>query len=57
MNLSQIAEHNKLFPDIEVTPLGQPVFKSFKQHDKYLEKTGFYKSKKKVDGRIKRRIA
>jgi hypothetical protein len=57
MNPNQIAEHRELFPDIKVTPAGQPVFENYKQHDAYLEKTGFTKAPKKIDGRKKKRIA
>ena len=57
MNPNQIAEHRELFPDVEVTPVGQPKFTSFKQHNSYLEKTGFRKVEQKVDGRHKKRIA
>jgi predicted RNA-binding Zn-ribbon protein involved in translation (DUF1610 family) len=57
MNPNQIAEHRELFPSIKVTAAGQPVFEGFKQHDEYLEKTGFHKCTKKVDGRKKERIA
>ena len=56
MNPDQIPEHRERFPDVEVTAAGQPVFKSFKQHEAYLKKTGFYKAEKKVDGRHKKRI-
>lgn len=44
MNPSQIAEHKKHFPDVEVTPDGCPVFTNYRQHDEYLEKTGFVKN-------------
>ena len=39
----QIAEHRRMFPDIEVTPDGCPVFDNYAKHDAYLEKTGFMK--------------
>ena len=48
MNPNQIAEHNKLFPDIEVHSDGRPQFNNFKQHDDYLEKVGFVKKPKKI---------
>lgn len=47
MNPSQIAAHRKLFPDIEVTKQGQPVFDSYKKHQAYLDKTGFFKAPKR----------
>jgi putative FmdB family regulatory protein len=43
----QIAEHKQLFPDIQVTSEGQPVFDNYSQHNKYLEKTGFRKKRKR----------
>ncbi|KKN71911.1 hypothetical protein LCGC14_0415570 [marine sediment metagenome] len=54
MHPSQIAEHNKLFPDIKVHKDGRPQFDNFKQHDDYLEKTGFVKctQRKKRRGKI-----
>jgi hypothetical protein len=43
MSPEQIGEHRRLFPDVQVTPDGCPVFTSFSQHDAYLKKTGFQK--------------
>ncbi|GAH08477.1 unnamed protein product [marine sediment metagenome] len=45
---SQITEHKKVFPDVEVTPEGQPVFTNYKQHQKYLDKAGFVKQPQKT---------
>ncbi len=45
MNPNQIAEHRRMFPDIEVTPVGQPVFDNFEKHEAYLKATGFRKKK------------
>jgi len=39
----QISEHKRLFPDIQVTSEGQPIFENYKQHDNYLKATGFRK--------------
>jgi len=50
MNPSQIPEHNRMFPDIEVLPDGRPVFDKFSSHEAYLKKTGFVK----LPGRQKR---
>lgn len=47
VSIDQIEEHKQMFPDIEVTKEGQPVFRNFKQHEAYLKKTGFVKSPKK----------
>lgn len=46
---SQIEEHRKLFPDVNVLPDGRPEFTSVKNRDNYLKKTGFVKRTK---GRI-----
>jgi putative FmdB family regulatory protein len=47
MNPEQIPAHKKQFPNIDVTPQGQPVFDNFKQHDAYLNKCNFKKVPKK----------
>lgn len=41
---TQIAEHNRLFPDIKVRADGVPVFENFKAHDDYCKKTGVEKA-------------
>lgn len=43
MNPEQIPEHRHMFPNIEVTSEGQPVFDNFVDHDAYLNKCGFQK--------------
>ena len=48
INPEQIAEHKKEFPDVGVLPDGRIEFNSFRQHDRYLKKTGFYKHPKKI---------
>lgn len=48
----QIAEHRQLFPDVEVLPDGRPEFTSVRQHEKYLDKTGFYKRPQKIRSRL-----
>lgn len=45
---SQVAEHKRLFPDIEIDQELRPVFTSYQQHNDYLEKTGFVKLPQKV---------
>jgi len=50
----QIPEHRKHFPDVEVTPEGQPVFDNFKKHEDYLQKTGFVKERQKLKPKGKR---
>ena len=55
MNPNQIAEHRRLFPNIEVTKVGQPVFDNYVDHDAYLKKCNIVKkpkSKKRRGQRI-----
>ena len=42
---SQVEEHRRHFPDIELDNECRPVFSNYKQHDAYLEKTGFRKKR------------
>jgi hypothetical protein len=53
INPEQIPEHKKTFPDIKVTPEGQPVFDNYSDHEKYLKKCNIEKvpQKKKKRGR------
>lgn len=51
---SQVAEHKRLFPDIPIDKQCRPGFDSYKQHDAYLEKTGFIKAPQKVRKRGRR---
>lgn len=51
---SQIPEHRKLFPSVEVTSDGLPCFTSPKQQEKYAEKSGFYKKRQRQKARGKR---
>lgn len=48
INPDQIKEHHEKFPDVDVLPDGRIKFTSFRQHDKYLEKTGFTKISQKT---------
>ena len=48
----QIAEHHEKFPGVDVLPDGRLQFNSFRQHDRYLEKTGFVKVSQKIRHRI-----
>jgi hypothetical protein len=50
----QILEHRKMFPDIEVTSEGQPVFDNFSDHEAYLKKCNFEKVPQKVKKRGKK---
>lgn len=54
VSVDQIDEHKQAFPDVDITKEGQPVFRSYKQHDAYLEKTGFIKSPQKKKRREKK---
>jgi len=44
----QIAEHNKLFPGVEVRDDGCITFDDYKQHDDYLKRSGFHKEPQKI---------
>jgi len=48
INPSQIPEHKKRFPNIEITPDGRPIFDNFTKHENYLQATGFVKHKQKI---------
>ena len=55
MNPNQIAEHRRMFPNVQVTKEGQPVFDNFTEHEAYLKKCNIVKkpkSKKKKGKRI-----
>lgn len=54
----QIAEHRRMFPNIQVTKEGQPVFDNFSDHEAYLKKCNVVKGKgKSRKGSKGRRIA
>jgi len=40
-------EHRTLFPDVELTSEGQPIFTSVKQQQKYCERCGFEKKEQR----------
>lgn len=50
----QIQEHKRTFPDIRVDDQGRPGFDNFRQHNSYLEKTGFVKAPQKIRKKGKR---
>jgi hypothetical protein len=55
MNPNQIAEHRRMFPNVQVTKEGQPVFDNFTEHEAYLKKCNIVKkpkSKKKKGKRM-----
>jgi len=52
---SDIPEHRKLFPGVDVTPEGQPMFTSARQQEKYAEKSaGCYKKAQKTKSQLGR---
>ena len=48
VNIDQIAEHKKQFPDVRITDEGQPVMENYAQHEKYLTDSGFIKPQSKT---------
>ena len=53
---TQVAEHKRLFPNIEIDSEGRPVFDNYKDHDAYLEATGFAKSPQKIRHKFQKKI-
>ena len=53
---SQIAEHKREFPDIEVQSDGRPVFDNYAKHQKYLDACGVMKHPQRIRRRGKRII-
>jgi len=49
----QVAEHQRLFPDVKIDSECRPILENYKQHDAYLEKTGFIKHPQKQKKRGK----
>jgi hypothetical protein len=50
----QIPEHRKMFPNIEVTKEGQPVFDNYSDHEAYLKKCNCEKAPQKKKKRGKK---
>jgi len=48
VSVAQIDEHKTTFPDIKVDSQGRPGFDTVKQHDDYLNQTGFVKATQKI---------
>ncbi len=44
----QVAEHKKLFPNIEIDGQCRPIFDNYVDHEAYLKKTGFVKHTQKL---------
>lgn len=49
-----IGEHRRLFPGVDVTSEGQPIFTSVRQQEKYAEKSGFHKKAQNTHKKRKR---
>ena len=52
-----IAEHRRLFPGVEVTAEGQPMFTSTRQQERYAERCGFHKKQQRSRRLGRQRIA
>lgn len=50
----QRVEHEQTFPEVKLDNQCRPVFENFRQHEKYLEQTGFVKHPKKRKRKGKR---
>ncbi len=48
INPNQRAEHERLFPNIEIDKQNRPVFDNYVNHRNYLEKTGHVKLPQKI---------
>ncbi len=44
----QRAEHEKMFPNIQLDGQNRPIFDNFTDHENYLNKTGFQKLPQKI---------
>jgi len=51
---SQVAEHKRDHPDIKLDSECRPVFTSYRQHNKYLDKCGFEKQRQRIRKRTKK---
>ena len=45
---SQVEEHRQHFPDVQLDNECRPVFTNYKQHQAYLDKTGFRKKRQRI---------
>ena len=54
ISVDQIEEHRKKFPDIQITPEGQPVFDNYEDHNRYLEACNIQKLPQKIKRKGKR---
>lgn len=51
---SQVEEHQRKHPDVPLDSECRPVFTSYKQHQKYLDETGFIKQRQRIRKKRKR---
>ena len=51
---SQRIEHQRNFPDVKLDNEHRPVFDNYRQHDAYLEKTGFRKKRQRIRHRSRK---
>jgi len=54
---TQVDEHKRLFPNIEIDSECRPVFDNFTKHEAYLKETGFVKHPQKIKRSGAKRIA
>ena len=54
---TQVAEHKRLFPDIEIDGQCRPVFDNFTKHEDYMKKCGIVKTPQKIKRSGAKRIA
>jgi len=54
---TQVAEHKRLFPDIEIDSQCRPVFDNFTKHEDYMKKCGIVKTPQKIKRSGAKRIA
>jgi len=54
INPCQIAEHRKLFPNIDIDSEGRPIFENYRQHDNYLEKCNIDKKTQRTKAKGRR---
>ena len=48
MQPDQVAEHRRMFPNIEIDKQNRPVFHNMPEHQDYMDKCGIVKHKQKV---------
>lgn len=51
---SQVEEHKKKFPNIKLDSECRPIFDNYREHQKYLDATGFRKARQQIKRRGKK---